>query len=114
MPFLLKGEEAVFLVSLMIGYLNADASIKTKSDDDVFFYTLFSTLPSPPLSQVFRSAFFQHLQVGVLACCIFWTLSPFPLPHCNKNTQLKVVAQFCIKPQKRAQLDAAGGLASIR
>jgi len=37
MPFLLKGKEAVFLVSLMIGYLNADASIKTKSDDDVFF-----------------------------------------------------------------------------
>lgn len=113
MPFLLKGEGAVFLVSLMIGYLNADVSVKTKSDDysSKHCFPPCHLLPSPSSSGL---AFCQHLQVGDLACCIFWTLSPFPLPHCKKNTQLKVVAQFCINPLKRAQLDAAGGLTSIR
>lgn len=113
MPFLLKGEGAVFLVSLMIGYLNADVSVKTKSDDysSKHCFPPCHLLPSPSSSGL---AFCQHLQVGDLACCIFWTLSPFPLPHCKKNTQLKVIAQFCINPLKRAQLDAAGGLTSIR
>lgn len=44
----MKGEEAVFLVSLMIGHLNADASVKTKSDD-YSFNTLFHPAISSPL-----------------------------------------------------------------
>ena len=63
MPFLLKGEGAVFLVSLMIGYLNADASVKTKLDDysSKHSFPPCHLLPSPSSSGL-RSANIYRLE----------------------------------------------------